>query len=101
MEELLGKAIVESRHVEKDTELETSKEQILLMMLRFRKENKVVNDSVLWKAMGKPSKTSYANAILELQEEQLITIEWGHMPLIHLTQKGDEKASEIYSSLYD
>lgn len=75
MEKLLDEAITESRHVEKDTELETLKNRILIKLLDFwRQEYGPVDEITLWAELGKPLPAAVKNRIDELEDERLVQI---------------------------
>lgn len=96
MKELLGKAIIESRHVEKDAELETLKNRILVELLDLmRRGSEVVNRDELRYVLELTSLMDIGKALDELQEELLVQIV--EEELLLLTRRGCKKAEEISS----
>ncbi len=98
MEELLGKAITETRHVEKDTELMRMKNMILITLLYlWRRKDKEVYIGRLRRVWGELFVSDMGKALCELKTERLIVgIRKGW---IRLTPKGIETAKEIESRI--
>lgn len=100
MDELLGKAITESRHVEKEVKAETLMDRILLAFLhlhKLRKRHLSINDLSEY---SNRSVATVGHVLRLLQNKNLVNSEAKGFPKRYsLTPEGIERAEEIESRI--
>jgi len=102
MENLLNKAITESRHVEKDTELEAMKNRVLTKLLDLRRHGKKTMILIqLRDDLGFYS-VIFSEAIMDLEIEKMIYLTDHTLTArVSLTPKGIKRAEEMESRIYE
>ena len=102
MEELLGKAITESRHVEKEVKAETLVDRILLALLDLYRQGDrhvYINDLSEY---SNCNRVTVVHVLRSLQNESLVHSEAERRRKRYsLTPKGIEKAEKIESSIHE